>query len=369
VNDRRGALRVLAWPARRRRSLNAYGTLLYDQLERGARRVHTEDWTPLRALLRGADLWHVHFPDALLSVRSLARASFNVAAFALLLSLARVRGSRIVWTIHDLESADALHPRLAARVQAWLARRVDGILTLSRTAHDLALDRHPCLRRLPVRIVPHGHYRGAYADTCSRDEARERLGVPAGHRVVLCFGRVRRYKNVPALIEAFRAVPNASSTLLVAGEVSDDGLERDVRAAAAGDPRVRLHLGRVAEDEVQHYFRAADLVALAYARILHSGVLLLALSFDRPVLAPALGALPEYRERHGAEWVRTFEPPLRGSTLADALRWCESTARAERCELRGEDWKRIAAGTLEVYEEVLTGAARPTARDELREIA
>jgi beta-1,4-mannosyltransferase len=42
--------------------------------------------------------------------------------------------------------------------------------------------------------------------------------------------------------------------------------------------------------------RAADLIALPYKEILNSGSAILALSFDRPILVPAAGALAELSE-------------------------------------------------------------------------
>jgi beta-1,4-mannosyltransferase len=357
---------VLAWPARRRRELNPYGALLYDRLEAEADRIEVEDWTPLRALLGSHELWHVHFPDALVSVRSTPRAIANLALFSVLLVLARLRGTHLVWTVHDLESAESWHPRLADWLERFLVRHVDGVCCLSRTAHESMLERRPSLRGRPHRIVPHGHYRGAYPDEVSREEARRRLGVSREARCILFFGRIRRYKNVPALVEAFRDLRAEHATLLIAGEPFDREIESEVRSAAAGDERIRLRLERVAEADVQQLFRAADLVALPYRHILHSGVLLLSLSFDRPVLVPALGSLPEYRERLGEEWVRAYRGALSSAMLAEALEWAIGAPRPERCDLSGESWAVVVRETQALYEEVRgprggVGPARPLA--------
>ena len=54
------------------------------------------------------------------------------------------------------------------------------------------------------------------------------------------------------------------------------------------------------------FFSAADLVVLPFSDIMHSGSAILALSFNKPVLVPARGALPELQTRVGAAWVQTY---------------------------------------------------------------
>ena len=51
--------------------------------------------------------------------------------------------------------------------------------------------------------------------------------------------------------------------------------------------------GTSSDDDVQDYLRAADIVVLPYTESSNSFVALLALSFDRPILAPGIGAFPE----------------------------------------------------------------------------
>ena len=65
------------------------------------------------------------------------------------------------------------------------------------------------LRRAAHFVIPHGHYRAAYPNDVTRAEARERLGIAPDARVVAFVGQVRAYKNVPELVVAARALPDA----------------------------------------------------------------------------------------------------------------------------------------------------------------
>ena len=147
--------------------------------------------------------------------------------------------------------------------------------------------------RRKVAVIPHGHYRGAYPDTMSRAEARQRLGLPPDARVVAFVGWVRAYKGVAELVEAFSGVDAPAARLVIAGQAVDDAYAERIARLAAADPRVRLDLGFVPDDELQVYLRAADVVATPFLEILTSGSVLLAMSFGRAVIAPRRGCVAE----------------------------------------------------------------------------
>src|SRR5690606_21590296 len=121
----------------------------------------------------------------------------------------------------------------------------------------------------------------------------------------------------------------------------------DLEALARGDARIRLHLRFIPDDEVPVFLSACDLVVLPFDSILNSGSVLLALSLDRPVLAPRLGALPEIQARVGEKWLRLYDGPLTSALLRDAR---QRTSRAgERPDLSAFDWAAIGRDTLAFY--------------------
>ena len=112
------------------------------------------------------------------------------------------------------------------------------------------------------------------------------------------------------------------------------------------------------------YVAAADLVVLPYRAISQSGVLLLANTFGRPVLATRIGSFPETIVDGRTGWL--VEPGDAGG-LADALSVLlnqpDALAVAGSCarERAGTEysWARIAARTAAVYHAVLSGAPLP----------
>ena len=199
--------------------------------------------------------------------------------------------------------------------------------------------------------MPHGHLRDVYPDTVSREEARASLRIPESARVLAFFGMVRSYKNVPHLVRTFRALPSGLGDviLLVAGAPRTPALADDVRAAAGGDPRVRLTLEHVPEQDVQRYLRAADLVVLPFTEITNSGSAMLALSFDRRVLVPHRGTMGELagarRDRLGVHLRR--RPDARRSGRRHRVGSGRALAAAPRVEAL--EWQPIARQTLSLY--------------------
>ena len=347
-------MRVLAWPAKA--AHNPYNGLLYDGLR--ALGVDVVEFTPFRLVGRPGTIWHLHWVEAKWNRPRVGEAAFRAAAILAMLQFARLRGVRIVWTVHNLQAHERYHPRLERWFWRAFISRVDGYLALSAAGKALARERFPRLRTVPGFVVPHGHYRDAYPATLTREEARARLGVPAEARVVAFLGKIRPYKNVPHLIRTLRTLTDPSLRLLVAGQPNLPRLADDVRAAVGDDPRIRLWLEHVPDDEVQVYLGAADLVVLPYQEVLNSGSALLALSFDRPVLVPERGAMGELAARVGADWVRTFTGSLSPAALDDAVQWARAP-RAAGCEgLRTLSWAQIARETLDSFECVVRGTSR-----------
>ena len=301
------------------------------------------------------DVLHVHWTEPYIA-RGAATSRFKARRTLAELRWVRARGTAIVWTAHDLLRHDrGADPRELAFMRG-LGRLADAIVVHCEAARDvlaetLALDGSS---RKRLRVIPHGHYAGAYPDDIDPGEARRRLGLPAEARVIAFVGWVRPYKGVTELIEAFAALPDADARLVVAGRAIDEAYADRVSALASADPRVRLDLGFVPEDELQVYLRAADVVATPFQEILTSGSVLLAMSFGRAVIAPRRGCVADTVDELGA---LLYDPDdaggLQGALRAALSADLEAMGRRTLERLPELDWSRVAASTLEVYREAV----------------
>lgn len=113
-----------------------------------------------------------------------------------------------------------------------------------------------------------------------------------GARRLLAFGYVRPYKGIDDLIAALAAVPDATLDVVGVFQQPTARFRRLAIRHGVAD-RVRLHDGYVAPERVRDVFAAADLVVAPYRQASQSGVVHLAYSFGRPVVATAVGGLAD----------------------------------------------------------------------------
>lgn len=349
----------MAWPAFDPASGNPYTRLLYEDLSRLGLTVH--DFSP-SALARGRySILHLHWPETQLGRRNTFKVLTDVRRLFGAIDTAKTCGTKLVWTIHNLESHERFHPLIEWRFWKSFVSRVDGAISMSDIGLARAYEKHPLLQRSRAWVIPHGHYRDVYPASMERDEARQRLGISQSVFVITFLGRVRPYKNVTSLVRAFRLLEDEHACLLLAGKPNLPGLAREVSDLAGDDRRIRLILDFVPEEEVQLYLRASDLVVLPYADLLNSGAALLALSFDRPILVPRLGVFPELARAVGADWIRMYEGGLTSGLLKAAMDWTLTVPRGSRPVLDAFDRRDIARRTRDAYFE-LAGSGVPAGR-------
>jgi hypothetical protein len=75
---------------------------------------------------------------------------------------------------------------------------------------------------------------------------------------------------------------------------------------------------------------------------------LLGLSFNRVVLAPRTGALPEIQQAVGIRWLRLYDDVLTPDVLIAAMN-SPLPAEAEVADMSAFRWDRIARKTLAFY--------------------
>jgi len=178
----RHPLRVIAWPAFSNRQQNPYNALLYERL--AGLGVRVDDFYPQRLLFGRYDIWHLHWPEAILNLPRPWQALPLALIVRFLLRVARARGIKIVWTVHNLRSHEGRYPDAEDKLWRALMRRLDGFIALSDVGRELALRRFPTLRHRPSFVIPHGPYsreRPGHDFPCGGEDAARAASERAGH--------------------------------------------------------------------------------------------------------------------------------------------------------------------------------------------
>jgi glycosyltransferase involved in cell wall biosynthesis len=255
-----------------------------------------------------------------------------------------LHGTKFAWVVHNLEPHDGGSMR-SDLTAALFVRLLSGVILLSEHTRGELYRLYPSTRSLPALVTVLGSYPSANPplDAVS-SERRNRL---------LCFGLIRDYKNIERLVAEARRIETAPFSLTVLGCCTDAELEKRIRAAAGDDARIVLDIRKefVPGDELERAIDAADAVILPYRRILNSAVALHSLGRNRPILAPAIGSLPELQGQVGREWVHLFEDEISAASIETFLA-ALAHGSAPRPDLSRFDWREIGADVTRFLQEL-----------------
>jgi glycosyltransferase involved in cell wall biosynthesis len=281
----------------------------------------------------------------------------------LLMLFYRLCGHRVVLTAHNVNAAerdgkDTWLNRLTLRIQYRLCHHLFVHTQRMReqlTQYGVGPER--------VSVIPFGINDTTPKSDLTGVQARAALGLAADDHVVLFFGQIAPYKGLEFLASALPTVmaENRRLKLVIAGKVKK-GFEpywQQVRRALdqsglAG--RIVAHIEHIADDHVERYFKAADVLVVPYVDIFQSGVPFLAYSFGVPVIATDVGALREDIVEGQTGFVcRPMDPADLALTIQNFFRSSLYQRRDQaRSEIREHaldrySWSTVAAITVDVY--------------------
>ena len=247
--------------------------------QRGLRYVSGSLQALIGARIAGTRLAHFHvFQVSVLEL-------FNVVLAKLLLM-------RVVITAHDVEAFRGEW----SGIKTWVYGLADCVI-----AHNLVSRRELVqvlgIPERKIHVIPHGNYLGDIKPPTPADSARAQLGLSLDAQVLLFFGQIKEVKGLDLLLDALAAIkgtlPNV--LLVIAGKMWGQDFARyqaQIDRLGLGS-HCLAHVRYIADDEVAAYYAAADLVVLPYRKIYQSGVILMAMSYGKPVLASNLEGMTE----------------------------------------------------------------------------
>ncbi len=267
------------------------------------------------------------------------------------LALPLLKQYPLVLTVHDPRHhvGDRVSQKTPQGILDFGFQRADQLVTHSEHLKRDLVDRLHLPEKI-IHVIPH-----IALGTVPSD----RLGASDG-RTILFFGRIWEYKGLEYLIRAepliTERVPGAR--IVIAGEGED--MARYRRLMIHPD-RFVVHNAFIPEDQRAALFEQATVVVLPYIDASQSGVIPVACTFGKPVVATTVGGLPELVDPGHTGYL---VPPRDEQALADAVirlltdpelrREMGANARRKaETELSSE---AIAAKTIAVYEKALARA-------------
>ena len=219
----------------------------------------------------------------------------------LLLLVYKLLGRRLVFTAHNVnirkrDCSDSWLNRFSLKIQYHL---VDHILVhTEQMKRELLADFGVAERK--TSVIPFGINNTSPMTATTTGEARERLRLSSSDKTAIFFGQIAPYKGLEYLIDAFNEVAKRDERyrLIIAGKVKQGQRNIGTRfgskiATSNTQNQIIERIEHIPDEEVELYFKAADVLIVPYVHIFQSGVPFLAYSFGLPVIATDVGSLRE----------------------------------------------------------------------------
>jgi len=222
------------------------------------------------------------------------------------LALPLLKRYPLVLTIHDpgQHVGDREMQKTPQMIASWGYRRADQVIVHGEQLKQAVVEK----LRIPgeiVHVIPHI----ALGDDTAQSHVQE-----DGH-LILFFGRIWEYKGLEYLLRAepliTSQVPDAR--IVIAGQGEDFARYRRM---IVHPERFILYNEYISHDKRAELFRRASIVVLPYIEASQSGVIPIAYTFAKPVVATAVGSLPEMVEDGHTGYL---VPPHDERALADAI--------------------------------------------------
>lgn len=294
---------------------------------------------------------HIHWQHPFLLANGTVRSIIKSCKFVVELLVLKGIGVRLVWTAHNITNHEKRYECVERFFTRLLAHQCHAVIAHSQSAKESVESALGLKNNGKVTVIPHGSFLGCYANEIDRGEARRRLGISICDSVFLFFGLIRPYKGVMELVEAFERLKPEHGKLVIAGSpYGDNGIVARILSVAERNRDLIVIPKFIPDNEIQVFMNASDVVVLPYRDILTSGAAVLAMSFGKPIIAPAIGCIPDLVDSSGA----FLYDPRDNNGLSEAMRTSLKANLFKMGEHNLElakklDWSHVGKRTLEVY--------------------
>lgn len=224
---------------------------------------------------------------------------FELFDRTLLMLYYRALGKKVVFTAHNVNAAirdsrDTAVNHWTLKVQYALANQI--FVHTEKMRDELVADFG--VDAAKITVIPYGINNALPVTQLTPAEAKRRLGVQPGEKTMLFFGNLAPYKGLEYLVAAVEKLLQRAGDyrLLIAGRAKKgcevyvkgitDSLARDIFRG-----RVTARIELIPDEEVEIYFKAADVAVLPYTHIFQSGILFMGFSFGLPAIVSDVGCL------------------------------------------------------------------------------
>jgi teichuronic acid biosynthesis glycosyltransferase TuaC len=234
----------------------------------------------------------------------------------------------------------------------WALPKLQQLITVSQALHDR-------LRALHFPLPAHALIRnGVDTQQFQPEQAQPtwRAALPAGQPVLLAVGNLVSEKGFALALDTLAALPNMQ--LVIIGDGPEKlSLQQQADRLQIGD---RMHwLGRRPQAELAAAYAHSDLLLLTSHSEGMPNVVLEALACGLPVVATAVGGVPEWLALPFGRCVDSRDPARFANAVREQLALSAMARSAARAAVSDCDWQKTAATHVHCLQAACRKAALP----------
>lgn len=239
------------------------------------------------AFKTNSKLFHIQWPN-----------KFVYFDRTLLILYYKILGKKLIFTAHNVNAGvrdnnDSLMNRLTLKLMYIFVDKI--IVHTNKMRSQLIKEFN--IKKNKVIVIPYGINNMVYKSELTRTQAKNKLQVKGDIRTLLFFGYITPYKGLEHLILALSRLKIKFSDfkLIIAGKVdiNCDSYWRkisDIISENNLEGYIIQKIGFVPDEDIEIYFKAADVLILPYNYIFQSGPLFMSYNFGLPVIATDVGS-------------------------------------------------------------------------------
>ncbi len=340
---------------------NPYQSLLEDALKAKGIGVLFSNYPnssfPLLDLIKqfpDIDVLHVHWISVLIerSQWSKKRWIFYLRCLCLVLecSLIRLKGKKIVWTIHNKKSHEQFEAKKELLFRKLFFRLVNKVILHSKEAMLTVSKLYGFDISAKTNIILHGNYQNVYPKaTGTKLQLKAKYGITGNHIVIAYLGYIKPYKGIELLIKSFEECDSSDKILFLAGSISCNDYKNKIIRQIGDNHKIVHEFKFLSNQEMINVLEFVDFVCLPFSDTLTSGSTILAMTQGKPLILPEVAKVFGCVPNDGVKYFscrKELVDIINNLTLEDADRM----GKINNDKAITMNWKHVANMTTTVYE-------------------
>ena len=241
-------------------------------------------------------------------------------------------------------------------IRRWLQytlHRADRVIAVSQALKDMIIKLG--IDEQKISVICNGVDTNKFYPMLQED-ARQHLNLPA-KRIILAVGNLVAGKGFDLLLKAYHSLlqnDKQDTYLIIIGDGEQFKVLKKMIVSLGLQNRARL-VGSIPHEELYLWYSAADLLCLPSHREGWPNVIMEALACGRPVVATAVGGIPEIINSDDFGFLTRIDAEDIAEKLQLALNRSWSAGSISQ-SVSGHSWTQVANAILDLFETVLSSS-------------